>query len=253
MGQIIFLGSAAAVANEQHENTHLAICQGEQTILVDAPGSPVVRLDRAGIALDSIRDLVLTHFHPDHVAGAPILMMDMWLLGRKQPLRVHGLAHTIDRFETMLNLYDWTRWPNFFPVEFHRLGDEPMQVVLEQADLRILAAPVKHLMPTIGLRVEFTAARKSAAYSCDTEPFEAAVKLGSGADVLVHEATGAQIGHSSAAQAGEVAQRAGAKNLYLIHYDPRLDENGQAQLIDQARQTFSGRVDLARDFMAVDI
>jgi ribonuclease Z len=179
--------------------------------------------------------------------------MDMWLLGRKHPLRVHGLTYTIDRFETMLNLYDWAHWPNFFPVEFHRLEDEYMQIVLEQEDMRILASPVRHLMPTMGLRLEFTAAGKTAAYSCDTEPCEAVVELGSGADVLVHEATGAQIGHSSAAQAGEVARQAGAKELYLIHYDPRLDEDGQAQLVKQARQTFRGRVELAKDFIVIDI
>lgn len=255
MGQILFLGTASAVADQQHENTHIAVRQGEQTILIDAPGSPVVRLQQAGISLDSISDLILTHFHPDHVSGAPILLMDMWLRGRKHGLRVHGLAHTIDRLEQMLNLYDWKRWPDFFPVEFHRLPeDRPAAVVLEQADLRILAAPVKHLMPTIGLRIEINGQpARAAAYSCDTEPCDAMLELGKSVDLLIHEATGESVGHSSARQAGEIGRQAGAKNLFLIHYEPRLDGRGQMDLIEQARETFDGPVVLARDFMVVEL
>jgi ribonuclease BN (tRNA processing enzyme) len=68
-------------------------------------------------------------------------------------------------------------------------------------------------------------------------------------DVLIHEATGAMLGHSSAAQAGEIATRAEAKELLLIHY--RTGDFDTRVLIEQARQTFKGPVSLAYDFMSI--
>jgi ribonuclease BN (tRNA processing enzyme) len=51
------------------------------------------------------------------------------------------------------------------------------------------------MVPNIGLRVEFKASGKVWAYSCDTEPCSEVVRLGRGADVLVHEVAGAGLGH----------------------------------------------------------
>jgi len=84
-------------------------------------------------------------------------------------------------------------------------------------------------------------------YSSDTEPCPAMVRLARGADVLFHEATGATPGHTSAAQAGAIAQEAGVKSLYLIHY--RSDENDTQEMIREAQKTFNGPVFLAKDFM----
>ena len=47
----------------------------------------------------------------------------------------------------------------------------------------------------------------SLAYSCDTEPCTAVVDIARDVDILLHEATGAVTGHSSAAQAGEAARQ----------------------------------------------
>ena len=45
------------------------------------------------------------------------------------------------------------------------------------------------------------------AYSCDTEPCDEVIRLSEGVDVLIHEATGESLGHSSARQAGEIAKK----------------------------------------------
>jgi ribonuclease Z len=68
--------------------------------------------------------------------------------------------------------------------------------------------------------------------------------------VLIHEAAGASYGHSSAGQAGEIAQVAGASQLYLIHY-PTIDMQAD-QLIAAARDRFSGPVQLATDLMQLN-
>jgi ribonuclease Z len=76
-------------------------------------------------------------------------------------------------------------------------------------------------------------------------------RLAEGVDILIHEATGEHTGHSSAAQAGEVARQAGAKLLYLIHYP--VWESDPAPLIDQAKATYGGEVHLAEDYLVLEL
>ena len=161
MGRVVILGSGYAIAEDGHENTHLLIEQGEHCVLVDSASSPIVRLKKAGIAFDQVTDLILTHFHPDHVAGVPGFLMESWLLGRKHPLQIYGLPHTIDRLEIMMGLFDWKKWPNFYPVIFHRVPDQEMSLTIGSSSMRLYTSPVKHLLPTIGLRVEFLPEGKS--------------------------------------------------------------------------------------------
>ncbi|HMK08307.1 MAG TPA: hypothetical protein VK449_04670, partial [Anaerolineales bacterium] len=89
------------------------------------------------------------------------------------------------------------------------------------------------------------------AYSCDTEPTPAVVRLASGAGVLLHESSGGSPGHSTAAQAGAIAAQAEVGRLMLIHYPP--DGLDEAALLAQARTTFQGEVDLARDFQEFEL
>lgn len=59
---------------------------------------------------------------------------------------------------------------------------------------------------------------------------------------MIHEATGATLGHSSARQAGEVARQAAARKLMLIHYASAGDE-----LVAEAQSAYDGQVVLAED------
>jgi ribonuclease Z len=247
MPKLIILGSSNAIADEKHENTHMAVVGRERSLLIDCPGNPIVRLRRAGLDFHAITDLILTHFHPDHVSGLPLLLMDMWLLGRSTPLTIHGLPYTLERAERTMALYNWTRWPDFFTVSFNHLAEEEMTPVVETADWRAYASPVRHLIPTIGLRLEFPLSEKAVAYSCDTEPCPQVVRLASGADILIHETAGNSQGHSGAAGAGGVAQEAKAGSLYLIHY-PTGDFDSDS-LIPLAGGAFDGPVALAQDLM----
>ncbi len=248
MGEVIILGSGYAIPEEGHDNTHLFIRQDGQGVLVDCASNPIVQLRRAGIKLDQLTDLVLTHFHPDHTAGFPLLLMDLWLLGRKQPLHIYGLPHAIDRADALMKLYEWKRWPNFFPVLFHRLPETEMSLFISSSILRIYSSPVKHLIPTVGLRVEFAREEKVVAYSCDTEPCPQVVDLALKASILIHEATGASVGHSSPAQAAEIARKAEAEKLMLIHYS----KEKAAASLESAKEVFHGPVQLAEDLLRLE-
>ena len=81
-------------------------------------------------------------------------------------------------------------------------------------------------------------------YSSDSSPCDTIVRLASGADILFHEASGAQVGHSSAAMAGAIARLAGVGHLALIHYDVKLASD---DLLAEAQTTFDGKITITQD------
>jgi ribonuclease Z len=249
MPKIIMLGTSNAIFDEKHANTHLLLVGNERSVLIDCADNPLLRFQRVGVDYNLLSDLVLTHFHPDHVSGVPQLLTNMWLMGRSRPLNIYGLDHTLGRIETMMGLYGWSEWPDFFPVTFHRLPEQGMVPVLECIEFRILAAPVRHIIPTIGLRIEFPGSNKVLAYSSDTEPCPQVLRLAGGADVLIHEMSGPHPGHSSATQAGREAAQAGVGALYLIHYPTGQFARGDP--VAEAQVEFKGPVTMAEDFMTL--
>ncbi len=251
MTKLIVLGSSNAIPTRDHENTHLAVLCQNRTVLIDCVSNPIVRLEKAGIDPLAINDVILTHFHPDHVSGVPLLLMDLWLMGRRAPLNLYGLDYTLDRVKAMMELYSWADWPDFFTVNFCRVANDEMSLVLDAEEIRIYATPVQHFLPNIGLRIELKADGKSIVYSCDTQPCDEVERLAQGADVLLHEAAGLFEGHSSAAQAGDVARRAEVGALYLIHYPTGRYASGD--LVAEAKTRFSGNVYLATDLMEIDL
>jgi len=250
MPKLIILGSSNSVPDPTHDNTHMVLIGENSKILIDCASNPLLKLQLVGIDHQELTDIILTHFHPDHVSGLPLLLMALWLMGRDQPLNIYGLHHTIDRIETLMGLYGWAEWPNFFPVAFHRISIGKDVSFLHNDEFKISASLVKHMIPCIGLRMECITSGKVIAYSSDTEPCAQVIRLAEKADYLIHEATGSIHGHSSAMQAGEIANQAGTKTLYLIHYPT--GGHPTDKLISEARMRFQGPVNLAEDLLCLD-
>jgi ribonuclease Z len=118
-----------------------------------------------------------------------------------------------------------------------RVPEAEEQLVFEGEDIQVTGSPVKHLLPTLALRFHFLKSAKSAAISSDTEPSSAMVRLAAKCRCSDPRGYRCNLGHSSAEQAGEVAQQAQAKTLWLIHYTPG---NETANLVQRASKTFSG-------------
>jgi ribonuclease Z len=245
MPRLIVLGSAAAVHDAVHENTYMVLASARESILIDCAGNPIGRLQRAGVPLDTLTTVIITHHHPDHIYGLPILLMDLWLLGRTRPLKIHAPAPTIKALQIIMAAHDWDQWPGFYPVEFVEIPIEAGANVLETEDFSITAAPGEHFMPVVGLRVTNRATGYSCMYTSDSAPIDSLKQLAQKANLLLHETAGHTIGHSSAADAGRMAREAQVDKLILIHYQVYADPEA---LVAEARSEFAGPIEVAQDF-----
>jgi ribonuclease Z len=248
--RVFFLGTANAISSASQENAHIFFESEKHKILVDCPGNPISRMAKAGINPLEITDLIITHFHPDHVSGLPLLLMDLWLMGRKTPLNIYGLSSTIDHAEGLMDVFDWKKWQGFFPVQFNRIEEIENVRLLSADDLQITTSPGKHLIPSIGLRFEFPLSQKIVVYSSDTEPCPSIQTLANGATILIHEAAGPGKGHTTPESCGKIAQQAHVNALYLIHYTKELSDE---ELVSEANRYFEGQVVVCKDLMQITL
>jgi ribonuclease Z len=95
-------------------------------------------------------------------------------------------------------------------------------------------------------------------YTGDTRPFKGFVKLATGADLLIHDATldeklaerAEEDGHSTPEQAARNAKKAKVKQLILTHLSARYDD--ASILLEQAQKIFKN-TQVAEDFMKIEI
>ncbi len=228
------LGTGSANAGPDRTTTMLAVEHGDQLVLVDCGADAVQRMLASGLDPAVITAVVLTHEHPDHISGYPLLIEKLWLLGRTAPIHIYGPPSTLDKAQALFAVYDTSKWDGLPERRFHPVALEPGVKVLSADDLTVTAMPVDHPVPTIGLR--FETAGGVLAYSCDTARCDAVTALADGADVLIHEATGSLAGvHSSPEEAAHAARQSGARRLVLVHAPYDASDEG----LEEARETFA--------------
>jgi ribonuclease Z len=249
MVKLLVLGSSCLVSTESRRPTHLVCLGRRHGLLIDCGVSPRGRLEDLGIGRDAIDDIFITHFHPDHVAGLPLFLMELSLRKRSQPVRIHAGKRVTACIRTMMDMYRWRKLPAQFPIAYRPVEYQRRARVLSNDEFRVFASPVRHVVPAMGVRVDLLEPGKSFVYSSDTEPSDNLVELARGAGLLIHEATGKGAGHSSAAQAASIARDAGVGKLLLIHTNPYADRRA---LVKQARAVFPGEVEIAADRMRVE-
>lgn len=245
MAELHVLGSSASVPDAAHDTVSLVLHEPGLAILIECGGSPLHKLARVGINPEEIQALILTHQHADHVYGLPILIQGLWLDGRELPLPIYGPRQALALAGELLDLFGLAEREGMFPLQWHPIPLRTGRRVLEIGELLITAAPVIHgENETLALRLENQRTKRAIVYSADTEPSQVLGSLASGADILLHEATGDLPGHSSPAQAAEVAREAGVEQLVLIHYPVR---GVDLEAWRSGAAAFSGLVSLARD------
>ncbi len=213
------LGSGGWIPTPERETACTLVRDREQALVLDA-GTGLQRLVADPPLLDGVRrlDIVLTHFHLDHVCGlayVPAL-----------PVRPTVWAPGAWLYETPSAelLAPLVRAP-LSPFEPEELGEvrelEPGPQEIGAFGLTTRAQPL-HWAPTTGLRVG-----DELALVTDTAYDPGSADLARGVAHLLHEAWStsdepvAAEGDATAAEAGRVARDAGARRLTLVHVNPR--------------------------------
>jgi cAMP phosphodiesterase len=143
-----------------------------------------VAVDAGSIAIalsdeqrNKVRDIIITHPHMDHIASLPIFIDDLYP-SLHEPMRVHATPEVIDLLER--DVFNWNVYPRFSDLKndygpVMEYVPIPIGRLFSVAHLKVIAVPVNHIVPTIGLVV--SDGQTSVAFSSDTAETEEFWKL----------------------------------------------------------------------------
>ena len=278
--RLILLGTGGGPRPRKASSASAQVIVARSTAYVVDCGNGVARqLVLAGVPLDTLRHVFITHHHSDHDADYGNLIWLAWAAGLRTRVDTWGpppLAKMTRLFFEM-NAYDIDtrianegRVPLVPLVNVHELSEGGP--VMQDERVKVTAAVVHHPPVVPALAYRFDAADRSIVISGDTAPCEGLLKLAQGADVLVHSALYVPaldrlvarvpnaatlkqsiIAHQTSVEdAGRVAQAAGVKTLVLSHLVPAEDPEVTEQMwIDAARVHFRGPVIVGRDLLEI--
>ncbi|MEM8559521.1 MAG: MBL fold metallo-hydrolase [Bacteroidota bacterium] len=236
MPTLHLLGTGAAVSAPHRTTTMLAVEDGPEVHVVDCGGDVVQRMLASGLYADDLRALYLTHAHPDHIAGFPLFLEKVWLMGRRAPIPIYGPAHALDAARRLFEVFETDSWDGLPECVWYPIEMAPNTVVLTTGRFQVTATPTVHPLPTVALRFDARRTDTALTYSCDTAPSDHVCTLATGSDLLVHEANGFTPDvHSSAQQAAACAVKANAKQLVLVHLPPEVTD----ETMNEARSVFA--------------
>jgi cAMP phosphodiesterase len=119
-----------------------------------------------------VKDVIITHPHLDHIASLPIFIDDLYNT-LKEPMRVYATQEVIGLLER--DVFNWNVYPRFSDLKndygpVMQYVPIPIGAPFPVAHLNVVAVPVNHIVPTIGLIV--SDGEKSVAFSSDTAETE---------------------------------------------------------------------------------
>ncbi len=296
--KITMLGTGAALPDpDRAQSAILLTLSNGRNFLFDCGEGATRQMVRANIDPASVGFVFLTHLHHDHICDYPYFVISSWMLnktGSPLVLGPKGTAHFVDHlFENGAYRTDFlargaypARKQNLEAVR-PEVREVSPGVVFEDEDIKISVDWVEHLPHDVcecfGVRVE--AEGRIIAFSGDTAPCEAMVRLAEDADLLIHECTfpesfiahRAKTGvgtysHTSPTDLGKIAKRARVKSLVATHFghfdstSPVLKRAAAKHLpvelmgphlMDEVaadiRKNYVGPLRLAHDLMRIDL
>jgi len=278
--RLILLGTGGGPRPRKVSSASAQVIIVNDTAYVVDCGNGVARqLAIAGVPLPRLRHIFITHHHSDHNADYGNLIWLAWTAGLRTRVDAWGppplekmtrLFFEMNAYDINTRIADEGRVPLVPLVHVHELSDGG--VLLQDENVKVTSALVHHppVVPSFGYR--FDAADRSIVISGDTAPSDNLVRLAQGADVLVHDALyvpgvdrlvarvpnaaalkrSIMSHHTSAEDAGRVAQKAGVKTLVLSHLVPPDDPGITDQMwLDAAQVHFKGTVVLGKDLLEI--
>jgi ribonuclease Z len=245
---------------------------GGDRFLFDAGRGFMQRMVQAGLPMNAVTKLFLTHLHSDHVVDVPDLMLTPWSAApeRKMPLEVWGPDGTRDMMRHLEEAFafdihvrrdvDESFSPDGIRMVAHDIREGK---VYERNGVTVTAFLVTHglVKPSYGYRVDY--AGRSVAISGDTSPSDNLVAFCKGVDVLIHEAIDLDVlrelvpnqqrleaivaRHTTPEQAAGIFSKVSPR-LAVFSHSP-----GTAGIVEQTRRSYSGRVEMGTDLMVIDI
>lgn len=243
-----------------------------------------------GLVGRGLKAAFITHLHSDHVAELPAYLLFNWgrpVEGFETRVPIVGPAADVDRaggtlagsaemLDRLLRAYsydidirqtDEARPPLGDLVEMREIvRRDDVHTVYEDEAVRVSAVRVDHPPVTDAYAFRFDTPYGSVTLSGDTARCPALADLAAGTDVLVHEAVNVDFyreagfsgpflehqkaSHTHPADAGAVAQEAGAGHLVLSHLAGRAEP---AWWHDQAASAFDGPVTVATSKQVVRV
>jgi ribonuclease BN (tRNA processing enzyme) len=236
------------------------------------------QLVAAGVPLNRLRYLFITHHHSDHNLELGPIVYNGWAAGLSTPVDAYGPPGTqkmrddylaYQQFDIETRIADEGR-PDlrklFSGHDFDRPG-----VVLQNDDVKITAALVRHPPIKHAYAYRFDAKDRSIVISGDTAYAPELAEFAKGADVLVHEVMylpglkallarnpnaatlmdHLMASHALPEEVGRIAAQAGVKTLVLSHFVPGDDATTDEQWSEGVRKHYSGRIIVGKDLMEI--
>lgn len=273
---ITLLGTGSPMPDPNRAGPATLISTGEdEHFLVDAGRGVLMRLAAAGVGIDRLSAVLLTHLHSDHITDLNDVITTRWVMTfQPTPLTIVGPPGTqevVDHIVASLGPDITYRTDHhedlaygFTPIRVIEVEDGPVDL---GTTATVTTAPTDHrpVHPTIGFRIDHDGASVVAAG--DTVPCEGLDRLSEGAGALVHTVIRKDIieqlplqrmqdtldYHSSPAEAAQTAKRAGVGTLVLTHYVPAFPPGGGDDWKALASEHFDGPVELGDDLHRIEI
>lgn len=247
--------------------------------LIDCGYGATRQLISAGISLDKVRNVFITHHHSDHNLEFGTLFYSAWITGLPIQMNAYGppglkkmarAFFSYEKFDIDTRIVDEGRPdPRKLPTinEFTKAG-----IVLQDEDVKVSTCRVRHPPITQSYAYRFDARDRSIVISGDTAYAPELAEFARGADVLVHEVMylpGIErlvsrlpnakrlrehllAAHTVPEDVGRIAAQAGVKTLVLSHFVPGDDPSiTDEQWAEGARKNFKGTIIVGKDLMEI--
>ncbi len=241
MPDLTFLGTGGSFVSPRRACSGIYV----EASLLDCGFGVLTNLRRAGIPLDEIDRVFITHAHADHTGDFTGLIWAMGLEGRKKRLEVVCSNETAAALRRVMELQSTPPEILAFGIDYR-----------EPVDAGVLFCTTVHSLTNYAYRLQVGG--RTVTYTGDTAPCRDVVELAKSSDLLIHDSTylartedlAAITMHSSARQAAATARDAGARMLALTHIFPGTSDQ---DCEEEARGVEGVNSILAKDLLRITI